>query len=238
MFDDDTLREKSFINEGNLTSSAYVNVDNKKYKGVTIYARNNFIVNKKTFKIVLKEESKKSITVRIIYTLVSSLFSMLMCCICVAACCRCMGKTPSSRQTNYEVDIIDPNWDADQIRVYQMRRLQRRLSHRQARRLNLQAQDIANNESSSSEEIADEELERQLAEVQKKQTQEFMNSLEEMTYNNEINEFGTPDCIICMETFIDGVQISRIPTCRHFFHPSCCTKWFESKNQEDEQRCP
>lgn len=113
MFDDDTLREKSFINEGNLTSSAYVNVDNKKYKGVTIYARNNFIVNKKTFKIVLKEESKKSITVRIIYTLVSSLFSMLMCCICVAACCRCTGKTPSSRQTNYEVDIIDPNWDAD-----------------------------------------------------------------------------------------------------------------------------
>ena len=30
----------------------------------------------------------------------------------------------------------------------------------------------------------------------------------------------------------------RIPTCKHFFHPICLKKWFESKAQEDEQRCP
>ena len=65
-----------------------------------------------------------------------------------------------------------------------------------------------------------------------------MDSLEEMKYDGAINEFSTPDCVICMDTFNDGISIMRIPTCRHFFHPHCCKKWFESKNQEDEQRCP
>ena len=52
-------------------------------------------------------------------------------------------------------------------------------------------------------------------------TKEFISSLESMPYSNELNEFGTNDCVICMDTFIDGVDIKRIPTCRHIFHDHC-----------------
>ena len=33
-------------------------------------------------------------------------------------------------------------------------------------------------------------------------------------------------------------MVQRIPTCKHCFHPDCLRKWFTSKTQEDEQRCP
>lgn len=66
---------------------------------------------------------------------------------------------------------------------------------------------------------------------------EFLNALEESTFTYN-NEFGTNDCVVCLENFLEGHAIKRIPTCRHFFHPHCCAKWFESKIDEDEQRCP
>ena len=67
---------------------------------------------------------------------------------------------------------------------------------------------------------------------------QFMDSLETFDYNDSLNEFDQKDCVICMETFDEGVKINRIPTCRHHFHEQCTIKWFESKTQEEEQRCP
>ena len=52
------------------------------------------------------------------------------------------------------------------------------------------------------------------------------------------NEFQMTECIICIDNFNQGQNILRIPTCRHFFHPDCLKNWFQSKVQEDEQRCP
>ena len=59
-----------------------------------------------------------------------------------------------------------------------------------------------------------------------------------MHYNSGCNEYDQEDCVICMEAFKEGKKVKRIPNCRHFFHSDCIMKWFESKCQEDEQRCP
>jgi hypothetical protein len=59
-----------------------------------------------------------------------------------------------------------------------------------------------------------------------------------MTYSKEAMEFSTTECVICIDPFGEHQKILRIPTCRHYFHPDCLKKWFESKAQEDEQRCP
>lgn len=82
-------------------------------------------------------------------------------------------------------------------------------------------------------------MEQQLKELSQQNIKEFMKLLEETKYDkNSSNEFEINDCVICMDTFMHGDPLLRIPTCRHFFHVHCTNKWFESKNQEDEQRCP
>jgi len=52
------------------------------------------------------------------------------------------------------------------------------------------------------------------------------------------NEFDCTDCVICLDNFEKNQFVKRMPPCRHFFHPHCCTKWFESKKDDDEYRCP
>ena len=56
--------------------------------------------------------------------------------------------------------------------------------------------------------------------------------------NKDIDEFGTADCVICMEEFSNGVSIRKIPTCRHIFHSECIMKWLSGPNQQEQQRCP
>jgi len=41
-----------------------------------------------------------------------------------------------------------------------------------------------------------------------------------------------------MEKFEEGEEVHRIPVCRHIFNKECLKSWFDSKVQEDEQRCP
>lgn len=54
-YNDDFLRDNSYItSDGNITSSAYIDIA-KGTKSLTTYVRNNFIVNKSTFKVVLQE---------------------------------------------------------------------------------------------------------------------------------------------------------------------------------------
>jgi len=44
-------------------------------------------------------------------------------------------------------------------------------------------------------------------------------------YSEEIEEFGSPDCVICLENFTKGAKVRKIPTCRHIFHDACLMKW-------------
>ena len=41
----------------------------------------------------------------------------------------------------------------------------------------------------------------------------------------EIDEFNTPECVICMEVFENGGDVRKIPSCRHIFHDDCLMKW-------------
>lgn len=66
----------------------------------------------------------------------------------------------------------------------------------------------------------------------------FKEQLEVKEYSTSNNEFETTECVICMESFQEMEMVMRIPICRHFFHKNCLNKWFESKADEDEQRCP
>lgn len=52
------------------------------------------------------------------------------------------------------------------------------------------------------------------------------------------DEYDIKECVICIDEFTEGNKILRIPTCKHFFHYECGKKWFDSENQEDEQKCP
>lgn len=87
-------------------------------------------------------------------------------------------------------------------------------------------------ESSGSEEIDEEneaELQRQLKVIKEMAMKDFIAALETIKYSKNIDEFDTNECVICIEPFVEGVPLKRIPTCRHFFHVDCCDQWFKSK---------
>ena len=63
---------------------------------------------------------------------------------------------------------------------------------------------------------------------------EFINSIENITFDNGAMQYDIRDCIICMESLENGTDVNRVPTCKHIFHPECLRKWFTSKTQEDE----
>ncbi len=67
---------------------------------------------------------------------------------------------------------------------------------------------------------------------------DFLMEMETIQFNSRNNEFNQQDCIICLDPFLIGKFIKRIPICRHYFHAECINKWFESKISEHEQKCP
>ena len=82
------------------------------------------------------------------------------------------------------------------------------------------------------EEEEAEELEYELTLIKEQNSKEFLNQLETIRYTKDTTklEYGDlTDCVICIDPFIEHQKILRIPTCRHFFHPDCLKKWFESK---------
>ena len=52
--------------------------------------------------------------------------------------------------------------------------------------------------------------------------------------SKEIDEFGTTECVICMDEFKNGTEIRKIPSCRHIFHSECIMKWLSGSNQMDQ----
>lgn len=54
----------------------------------------------------------------------------------------------------------------------------------------------------------------------------------------EIDEFNTPECVICMEAFTNGTDVRKIPSCRHIFHDECLMKWLQGDQMQEAQKCP
>ena len=206
MFTDDFLRDNSYrLEQNNITSKAEYRLPSDIQK-IEFHLRNNFEVNGATFKIQLTLQENEYRVIRLIWRVISSLFSLMLCCVCLAACLRCWGKNGAQGDGVYDRDFIDPNWDEDQVRSYQARSLQRRLSNRAnqnrdgaqrgqrgPRRL-ASLRDWANRgqahqDSSSSEDS--EEISEQLKKVQEEIIKKFIESLETFKYDESLNEFGT-----------------------------------------------
>ena len=65
-----------------------------------------------------------------------------------------------------------------------------------------------------------------------KAAKKLIEKLDHVVYDEDFvknDEFGLQECAICMDEFQLGSVVDRIPLCKHFFHPECCQKWFESK---------
>lgn len=59
---------------------------------------------------------------------------------------------------------------------------------------------------------------------------ELISCLDSVRYDPSLDNFSQTECVICMEEFKKGAIVSKIPTCGHIFHGSCCGTWFKSKN--------
>lgn len=65
--------------------------------------------------------------------------------------------------------------------------------------------------------------------------------MELVKYSKQVkdsDQYQLQECSICMDEFAAEEVLSRIPTCQHMFHSACITKWFNSKTQKKEQKCP
>lgn len=56
--------------------------------------------------------------------------------------------------------------------------------------------------------------------------------------SKDVDEFNTPECVVCMEAFENNSNIRKIPSCRHIFHDECLMKWLSGAQQYDAQKCP
>jgi hypothetical protein len=70
---------------------------------------------------------------------------------------------------------------------------------------------------------------------------EYEKIIPKVTYrfgDKTVDEFGISECTICLEKFRDGEKLSKLPTCRHFFHTECILRWFMGEQQRESQKCP
>ena len=83
-----------------------------------------------------------------------------------------------SGSINWEVEMADPNWDADQVRVYNIRRLQRQLDQ--------QNQDIDDSDGAPDEDERQERdrLREQIQQLEMQNAMEFINAIENINFDN------------------------------------------------------
>lgn len=121
-YDDDYLRSRSYLyanNGQNYTSHTTLDLKNEVDR-ITVYARNTLKVRGKTFKMHVKENISSYSFASNIYSILSAMFTITLCCLCLVGCCKCfLGRGG----VDYNVESANPNWDQDQMRVYQMRRI-------------------------------------------------------------------------------------------------------------------
>ncbi len=66
----------------------------------------------------------------------------------------------------------------------------------------------------------------------------LMTLIKEKRYDKRIDDFKQTECSICFDEFKKGIQVRKIPICRHIFHTKCIEKWFKSKEGELVHKCP
>lgn len=77
--------------------------------------------------------------------------------------------------------------------------------------------------------------------IHKNLVAEYEKIIPKVTYrfgDKTVDEFGISECTICLEKFRDGEKLSKLPTCRHFFHTECILRWFMGEQQRESQKCP
>lgn len=113
-YNDNYLRDRSYMYSGedtkNFTSNFEMNLQEGD-KQVDIYTRNVIRVNARTFMVKLAPQKPKSGFMGNIYQILSGLFTLTICCLCIVGCLRCACF--NSRNINYNVDEPNPNWDSD-----------------------------------------------------------------------------------------------------------------------------
>jgi hypothetical protein len=56
--------------------------------------------------------------------------------------------------------------------------------------------------------------------------EETISSLLYLKYlKDQLHEFPECECQVCKDELEDGDEITRIPTCKHYFHTECLSKW-------------
>lgn len=58
------------------------------------------------------------------------------------------------------------------------------------------------------------------------------------SYDKKMDEYKQNECVICFEDFQKGVNIKKIPICKHIFHAVCLDNWLKSRLQENSHKCP
>ena len=62
--------------------------------------------------------------------------------------------------------------------------------------------------------------------------------IKEKNFDKRMDEFKQNECVICFEDFTKGVEVRKLPTCRHLFHKVCIDGWFKAKMEETVHKCP
>ena len=44
--------------------------------------------------------------------------------------------------------------------------------------------------------------------------------------------------MICLENFDEGVELTEIPNCGHFYHNECFGSWIKYIIEKREKKCP
>jgi hypothetical protein len=83
-----------------------------------------------------------------------------------------------------------------------------------------------------------ERLQVELAELKAIYLQDVLDVLETIVYRRAQSKMEIDGCQVCMDPYIEGGTYMKIPGCNHVFCKECTRNWFDSKNQEREQRCP
>ena len=68
--------------------------------------------------------------------------------------------------------------------------------------------------------------------------EKILENLEHIKLNGNNEKWNIDECAICLEKLNENMNILRIPTCKHIFHPACLKDWLVTNYKSPEQKCP
>ena len=91
-----------------------------------MYAENIGTKGFQSFKVWVREQVSTESFGSTIYTVLATMFCITTCVVCSASCVKCYYKNVD---INYNVDVQNPSWDDDTMRVFVIRRIERQLNN-------------------------------------------------------------------------------------------------------------